>query len=102
MSCISCIEMGQTPSLSSPKSAFPGARNPLREVVSMASTKLSMTAKPVEPMIEHEIRLRAYDLYERRGAGDGHALDDWLQAEYEVSGQKGAIGLSTPSERAYR
>ena len=31
-----------------------------------------------------EIRFRAYELYERRGRGDGHALDDWLQAEAEV------------------
>jgi HSP20 family protein len=25
--------------------------------------------------------MRAYDLFEHRGAGDGHALDDWLEAE---------------------
>ncbi len=31
-----------------------------------------------------EIRFHAYELYERRGRGDGHALDDWLQAEAEV------------------
>ena len=68
----------------------------------MAGTKLSTTAKPVEPMLEHEIRIRAYDLYERRGAGDGHALDDWLQAEYEVLRQRGTVGLAKPSERAYR
>ena len=68
----------------------------------MARIKLSTTAKPVEPMLEHEIRLHAYDLYERRGAGDGHALDDWLQAEYEVRRQQGAIGLTNPSEQAYR
>jgi Protein of unknown function (DUF2934) len=68
----------------------------------MASTKLSPTAKPVEPMLDHEIRVRAYDLYERRGAGDGHALDDWLQAEYEVLRQRGTVGLAKPSERAYR
>ncbi len=68
----------------------------------MARIKLSTTAKPVEPMLEHEIRLRAYDLYERRGAGDGHALDDWLQAEYEVRRQQGAIGLTNPSEQVYR
>jgi len=29
--------------------------------------------------IEERIRLRAYELYERRGRRDGHALDDWLQ-----------------------
>jgi hypothetical protein len=65
----------------------------------MASTKLSTTAKPVEPMLEHEIRIRAYDLYERRGAGDGHALDDWLQAEYDVLHERGA-SVAVPSKRA--
>jgi HSP20 family protein len=30
------------------------------------------------------IRLEAYNLFARRGAGDGHALDDWLAAEHEV------------------
>ena len=34
-----------------------------------------------EPIHEHEIRLRAYDLFERRGKRDGHAIDDWLEAE---------------------
>jgi DUF2934 family protein len=68
----------------------------------MASTdKFFTTSKPVKPMLEHEIRIRAYDIYERRGAGDGHALDDWLQAEYEVLRQR-AFGLAKPSERAYR
>jgi hypothetical protein len=37
-----------------------------------------------EPMLEHEIRLRAYYLFVRRGKGEGHALDDWLKAENEV------------------
>lgn len=53
-------------------------------------------------MLEHEIRIRAYDIYERRGALDGHALDDWLQAEYEVIRQRGTASLAKPSERAYR
>jgi HSP20 family protein len=30
------------------------------------------------------IRLEAYNLFARRGAGEGHALDDWLAAEREV------------------
>ena len=66
----------------------------------MAITALLTTAKPIEPMLEHEIRIRAYDLYERRGGRDGHTLDDWLQAEYEVLHQRGAVGLAKPSERA--
>lgn len=51
-------------------------------------------------MLEHEIRLRAYDLYERRGGAEGHALDDWLQAEYDVLRQRGTVGLAVPSKRA--
>jgi hypothetical protein len=52
----------------------------------MNSITLSTNAKtkPPEPMLEHEIRLRAYDLYQQRGRMDGQALDDWLQAEAEV------------------
>ena len=34
--------------------------------------------------VEDRIRLRAYELYERRGRGDGLELDDWVQAEEEV------------------
>jgi hypothetical protein len=32
-----------------------------------------------------EIRRRAYELYEQRGGTDGHALEDWLQAEADVT-----------------
>jgi len=36
---------------------------------------------------EHEIRTRAYELYEIRGREDGHAQDDWYQAESELLNQ---------------
>jgi hypothetical protein len=35
--------------------------------------------------LEERIRVRAYELYEKRGKRDGHALDDWLQAEAELT-----------------
>ena len=35
--------------------------------------------------LQDEIRARAYELYEQRGREDGHDLDDWLQAESEVT-----------------
>ncbi len=41
-----------------------------------------------EPMLEHEVRMRAYDLFERRGKADGHDLDDWLKAECEIARAK--------------
>jgi hypothetical protein len=39
---------------------------------------------PIEPMLEHAIRLRAYELYAERGRAEGRALDDWLTAEAEL------------------
>jgi hypothetical protein len=38
--------------------------------------------------LEQRIRVRAYELYENRERGDGHALDDWLQAEAELTERK--------------
>ena len=35
--------------------------------------------------LEEQIRCRAYFLYEQRGRLDGHDVEDWLQAEAEVS-----------------
>jgi len=35
--------------------------------------------------LQEEIRRRAYDLYEEHGREDGRELDDWLQAEAEVT-----------------
>jgi hypothetical protein len=44
---------------------------------------LSKTTPP-EPMLEHAIRHRAYELYLQRGRAHGHDVDDWLQAEAEL------------------
>jgi hypothetical protein len=35
---------------------------------------------------EENVRARAYELYEVRGRIDGHAEEDWRQAEGEVAG----------------
>ena len=35
--------------------------------------------------LQDQIRARAYQLYEQRGRDDGHSMDDWLQAEAELS-----------------
>ena len=31
-----------------------------------------------------QIRMHAYQLYQARGCQHGHAMNDWLQAEYEL------------------
>jgi hypothetical protein len=43
-----------------------------------------LDTKLVEPMVEHEICLRAYEIYESRGKIEGHALEGWLQAQADV------------------
>ncbi len=41
-----------------------------------------------KPELEEQIRHRAYSFYEQRGRQEGHDLDDWLQAEAELTGRK--------------
>ena len=56
-----------------------------------AATPTSRTRTEVTkstPDLQEQIRRRAYGLYERRGRDEGHELDDWLQAESEVTQQK--------------
>ncbi|HLM80535.1 MAG TPA: DUF2934 domain-containing protein [Gemmataceae bacterium] len=38
--------------------------------------------------VQEQIRRRAYELYEERRRADGRDLEDWLQAESEVTQQK--------------
>ena len=40
----------------------------------------------VEDNLEEQIRARAYKLYEARGREEGHDLEDWLEAEAEITG----------------
>ena len=50
--------------------------------------------------LEENVRARAYELYESRGRIDGHAEEDWLQAEGEVAGnneRKAVLPLASRS-----
>jgi hypothetical protein len=53
----------------------------------MKTTTVATVSKatPPEPMLEHAIRLRAYHLYAQRGMAEGHAVQDWLEAEAELN-----------------
>ena len=46
---------------------------------------------------EGSVRTRAYELYEVRGRIDGHAEEDWLQAEGDLAGsnERKAVRAST-------
>ncbi len=37
-----------------------------------------------QALVEEQIRVRAYELFEQRGKTHGHAYEDWLRAEAEV------------------
>lgn len=49
--------------------------------------KSESQAGPTPEMLE-QIRARAYELFEQRGRGKGYDLEDWLQAEAEVTQQR--------------
>ncbi len=51
---------------------------------------LEGSQETTEPTTELEelIRFRAYELYEQRGGQHGHDLEDWLQAELELTSKK--------------
>jgi hypothetical protein len=53
-------------------------------------------------MTEEYIRLRAYQLWEQRGRQEGHEVEDWLQAEAEVFGNKAQPSADwSPSESKF-
>ena len=54
------------------------------KIMTILTTSDLARQKPLEPILEKEIKTRAYELYEQRGARDGRALEDWLKAEREV------------------
>ena len=49
---------------------------------------------------EENVRARAYELYEVRGRIDGHAEEDWLQAEAEVAGSNERKAILASASRS--
>lgn len=59
---------------------------PRRTMPALLRTAKPSTASSTDR--QEQIRRRAYELYEQRGRVDGFDLDDWLQAESEVTRPK--------------
>jgi len=58
------------------------SRDTLRQKTAQASDEIrDASSQPSQS----EIELRAYSIFLGRGSTDGHDLDDWLQAEQELS-----------------
>ncbi len=58
----------------------------------MARKKRSTPSGSVQ-YSEEDVRRRAYELFEARGRGDGHDLDDWLRAEQEIRNRKTRVAI---------
>jgi hypothetical protein len=41
--------------------------------------------------LQKKIQERAYDLFRQRGSKPGHAMEDWIRAEKEITSQKAAF-----------
>ena len=73
-------------------SSAKGAPKPkaLGKVNGPAKAKVSTNRKPTGKVVAcpegmwERIAKKAYELYERRGRGDGYALEDWFEAEEAV------------------
>jgi hypothetical protein len=50
--------------------------------------KFPATATNETQGLEHQIRIRAYELYEARGREDGYEEEDWFRAKEEIAIKK--------------
>jgi len=68
-------------------SVYPPRRKPDDEAATTIPTvrMVSTRAPEAATLLQEQIRRRAYELYKQHGSNDGHDLDDWLQAECEVT-----------------
>lgn len=63
---------------------MPNAASSPRKSSSSANSSVLRHQAPASLDAYEQVRRRAYELYQLRGSDDGHALDDWLQAEAEL------------------
>jgi len=56
-----------------------------KTAVTSSDTQTSSVSHPGPAPSEQEIATRAYEIFLSRGATDGADLDDWLQAERELT-----------------
>ena len=64
---------------------------PTEKHESTALVKEQTRCQPVSSCDDLHVRItqRAYELHAERGYREGHALDDWLEAEREILGLEG-------------
>ncbi len=60
----------------------------LRHRITVQSVRNSTKQPNLAVSFKNKSVVAPHELYEQRGRDDGHELDDWLQAESEVTQQK--------------
>ena len=55
-----------------------------RRATTRQQAPLSATQKKQPTFTENDLRLRAYEIYLKRGSNPGNEMGDWLQAEREL------------------
>jgi len=75
-------------------SAVETAQRPLAEGAK-ARARRPADQSDLQPPSHDLIALRAYQLFEERGGGDGRDVEDWLQAEREVLDPAREAGMLT-------
>ena len=58
-----------------------------KEIRAVPDPQRWASGKEIGKELQDKIQVRAYELYEARGAQPGHELEDWVQAESEVAKQ---------------
>jgi hypothetical protein len=58
-----------------------------RLIAVLRETTVQSHQNATTPTTEEAVRVRAYQIYEQRGRGDGHALEDWIAAEVQLGAQ---------------
>ena len=65
-------------------SALAQEREQRKQIPQTSKANSTSIGEPRNLSMEDQIRVRAYELYVERGRHDGHAEQDWLDAEYEI------------------
>jgi Protein of unknown function (DUF2934) len=65
---------------------FTGTTKGVNVMQNHTTKKPSTFSRAVEENVEEQIRIRAYELFEARGREADHDLEDWLEAEAEITG----------------
>ena len=62
-------------------------QKPERELHAANDPQRWTSPKEISNDLQQQIRVRAYELYEARGAEPGRELEDWTRAESEIVNQ---------------